>query len=65
MNIVSPGAVDTSLWDSHPDALAAFTETAFLGRVCHAEEVAEAYIYLMKDTNATGSVVNTNGGSFL
>jgi NAD(P)-dependent dehydrogenase (short-subunit alcohol dehydrogenase family) len=65
VNIVSPGAVDTELWRSNPEMLAAFAKTAFMGRVCQAEEVAEAYIYLMKDTNATGSVVNTNGGILL
>lgn len=65
VNIVSPGAVDTELWQSKPEILAAFVENAFMGRVPQPEEVAEAYIYLMKDTNATGSVVNTNGGILL
>jgi NAD(P)-dependent dehydrogenase (short-subunit alcohol dehydrogenase family) len=36
-NIVSPGAVDTELWQSKPEMLAAFAKTAFLGRVCQAE----------------------------
>lgn len=36
-----------------------------LRQVYQAEEVAEAYIYLLKDTNATGSLINTNGGNFL
>jgi NAD(P)-dependent dehydrogenase (short-subunit alcohol dehydrogenase family) len=65
VNIVSPGAVDTELWRSHGEMLDAIAATAILGRVCQPEEVAEAYIYLMKDTNATGSVVSSNGGSLL
>jgi hypothetical protein len=36
-----------------------------LGKVGSVEEVAEAYVYLMKDTNATGSCVSTNSGSLL
>lgn len=35
------------------------------GRVGSAEDVAESYVYLMKDTKITGSVIHTNGGSFL
>jgi hypothetical protein len=36
-----------------------------MGRVATADEIAESYIYLMKDTNATGSIVNTDGGYHL
>ena len=35
---------------------------ALLGKVGTPEEVAEAYVYLMRDSNATGSVVSSNGG---
>ncbi|KAL1967360.1 hypothetical protein VTN77DRAFT_3144 [Rasamsonia byssochlamydoides] len=66
VNLVSPGAVDTELWGPDREKLIAeFAKTAHLGKVATAEEVAESYIYLMKDTNATGSVVSTNGGSLL
>ncbi|KAL1979261.1 hypothetical protein VTN96DRAFT_6337 [Rasamsonia emersonii] len=66
VNLVIPGAVDTELWGENREKLVAeMAKTAFLGKVATAEEVAEAYIYLMKDTNATGSAVSTNGGGLL
>jgi NAD(P)-dependent dehydrogenase (short-subunit alcohol dehydrogenase family) len=66
VNLVSPGAVDTELWGPNRESLIAqFSKTAFMGRVATADEVAESYVYLMKDTNATGSTVSTNGGVLL
>ncbi|KAF7718588.1 Uncharacterized protein PECH_008990 [Penicillium ucsense] len=64
VNLVSPGAVHTPMWG--PDGVPAeMQEKTPLGKVGTPLEVAEAYVYLMKDTNATGSVVNTNSGSLL
>jgi NAD(P)-dependent dehydrogenase (short-subunit alcohol dehydrogenase family) len=66
VNHVCPGAVDTELWGPDREArIAQCRETAFMGMVASADEVAEAYLYLMKDTNSTGSTVNTNGGVLL
>ncbi|RFU30908.1 hypothetical protein B7463_g5411, partial [Scytalidium lignicola] len=66
VNLVCPGAVDTELWGpSREKLIAEYKEKAFMGKVGSAEEVAESYIYLMKDTNATGSIVSTNGGATL
>ncbi|GFF50244.1 putative short-chain dehydrogenase [Aspergillus udagawae] len=64
VNLVSPGAVATPLWgnDGPPEET---KDRTTLGKFGTLDEVAEAYIYLMKDTNATGSCVSTNGGSFL
>ncbi|KAL4932434.1 oxidoreductase, short chain dehydrogenase/reductase family [Aspergillus undulatus] len=64
VNIVSPGAVDTPMWGEAgvPDGL---EEQTLLKKVGTAEEVAEAYLYFMRDTNATGSCLSTNGGSLL
>ncbi|KAJ5860306.1 uncharacterized protein N7529_007616 [Penicillium soppii] len=64
VNLVSPGVVDTPLWgsDGVPKEMSGYTT---LGKVGTPEEVAEAYLYLMKDTNATGSCISTNGGSLL
>lgn len=36
--------------------------TSLLGKAGRPEEVAEAYVYLMRDTNATGMNVSSNGG---
>ncbi|EAW15313.1 oxidoreductase, short chain dehydrogenase/reductase family [Aspergillus clavatus NRRL 1] len=61
-NLVSLGPVKTPLMGDRADAFASKT---VLGKVGSPEEVAEAYVYLMKDTNATGSCVSTNAGSLL
>ncbi|KEY83898.1 oxidoreductase short chain dehydrogenase/reductase [Aspergillus fumigatus] len=63
VNFVSPGPVKTGLFT---DELAEmFAKRTTLGKVGSVEEAAEAYVYLMKDTNATGSCVSTNAGSLL
>ncbi|KAL4903567.1 hypothetical protein BDW74DRAFT_155767 [Aspergillus multicolor] len=64
VNIVSPGAVATPLWGAQgvPEAVG---ENTLTGKVGTVEEVAEAYVYLMKDSNATGACVKTNSGSVL
>ncbi|EKG15046.1 Short-chain dehydrogenase/reductase SDR [Macrophomina phaseolina MS6] len=69
VNCVVPGAVDTDLWRMPPEekeqlmqSLSAKTPT---GRVGQVEDVAEAFVYLIKDRNATGAIVDTNGGSLL
>lgn len=35
------------------------------GKVATPEELAESYLYLMKDTNVTGTMISSNGGSLL
>jgi len=35
------------------------------GRVAKVEDVAESYLYLMKDKNVTGTMISTNGGALL
>ncbi|MFI5930261.1 SDR family oxidoreductase [Micromonospora sp. NPDC051543] len=36
-----------------------------LGRVGEPEEVAEAYVYLLRSTYATGTLVTVDGGTLL
>lgn len=65
VNLVSPGETDTELQGSGGERakrMAAAAETSLLGKVGTPEEVAEAYLYLMKDSNNTGSVVSSSGG---
>lgn len=68
VNLVSPGSTDT---DHHgpPEVripkMEAVARASLLGKVGAPEEVAEAYIYLMKDSNCTGSTISTEGGSLL
>lgn len=70
VNLVSPGAVDTELW-SHMSAeqkQAFFKEMEKkipVGKVGAVEDVAEAYMYLMKDKNITGAMISTSGGHLL
>ncbi|KAG6367739.1 hypothetical protein INS49_001934 [Diaporthe citri] len=76
VNCVAPGYVDTSLWDGMGEEaklgeeakrglLAKLGGEMPLGRVGRAEDVAEAYLWLMKDANVTGTVASTNSGQFL
>lgn len=70
VNLVSPGAVATELWAGMPrEAYVEFErqigERALTGRIGRPEDVAEAYVYAMKDANLTGSVVGSDGGGLL
>ncbi|KAI2708482.1 hypothetical protein CBS147332_6543 [Penicillium roqueforti] len=67
VNIVSPGFVETELWDHQdPEAKKGLFEwvktVTALEKVGKPEEIAEAFLWLMKDTNVTGSVAETNSG---
>ncbi|KAL8386775.1 hypothetical protein RB595_010401 [Gaeumannomyces hyphopodioides] len=70
VNLVRPGIVDTGLWDglgaeTKKRVLEAAEATAPTGKVGQVEDVAVAYLWLMKDGNASGSVAGTDGGSLL
>jgi NAD(P)-dependent dehydrogenase (short-subunit alcohol dehydrogenase family) len=67
VNAVKPGVVRTPLWsDMSPQAL--YDETAKVvpvGRVGEPADIAAAYIYLMNQEYATGSIVTVDGGHVL
>jgi len=64
VNLVSPGAVDTELWGEAREAtVKAMGARTLTGRCGTVEDVVQAYLYVMKDENATGSCVSTNGGA--
>ncbi|RWA10712.1 hypothetical protein EKO27_g4381 [Xylaria grammica] len=70
VNLVHPGAVKTEMWETLPEDVRnqAWEDIARrypTGIIGSPDDVAEAFIYLMKDANSTGSVVHTNGGSLL
>ena len=70
VNLVSPGFVDTELWDNmYKEQKEKLREDLMAkvptGRVAGPEDVAEAYLYLMKDWNCTGEMVGTNSGALL
>lgn len=69
-NVVSLGAIHTELWGGlGGEALEGFLEMlkrqTLTGEVGQPEDVAEAYLYLMRDRFITGEVVKTNGGRML
>ncbi|KAK6072605.1 short chain dehydrogenase/reductase family [Seiridium cupressi] len=66
VNVVAPGPTETEMWGASAEFLRGFvSKQNLLGKPGQPDEVAEAYIYLMKNTDATGSVVSTNGGIIL
>nr|L0E4F8.1 RecName: Full=Short-chain dehydrogenase/reductase malC; AltName: Full=Malbrancheamide biosynthesis cluster protein C [Malbranchea aurantiaca]6NKH_A Chain A, Short chain dehydrogenase [Malbranchea aurantiaca]6NKH_B Chain B, Short chain dehydrogenase [Malbranchea aurantiaca]6NKH_C Chain C, Short chain dehydrogenase [Malbranchea aurantiaca]6NKH_D Chain D, Short chain dehydrogenase [Malbranchea aurantiaca]AGA37263.1 short chain dehydrogenase [Malbranchea aurantiaca] len=70
VNVVSPGAVLTPvlrdiLGDSLEIALDAARKKSTTGRIARPEDVAEAYLYIMKDQNITGTVLETSAGMLL
>ncbi|KAK0930967.1 hypothetical protein LTR48_002046 [Friedmanniomyces endolithicus] len=67
VNVISPGAVDTELWSGmseqqRKDMFEQIEGHVPTGRVARVEDVAEAYLYVMRDRNVTGSMISTNGG---
>jgi NAD(P)-dependent dehydrogenase (short-subunit alcohol dehydrogenase family) len=70
VNIVSPGVVKSPLWsnmaEKDRDALYSnMADTLPVGHVGEVEEVAQAYLYLMKQTYGTGQRVTVDGGGAL
>lgn len=70
VNIVCPGAVHTERFDYIPKerlegVLQGFKDGNLLGKVGTPEELAEAYIYSMKDHFATGAFLQSDGRRLL
>ena len=70
VNAVSPGVVKTPLWGEMPEADrdALYQQVARTLPVGHAgepAEIAEAYLYLMRQTYGTGQVLVVDGGALL
>ena len=71
VNLISPGVVETPLWDHQmtKEQFEGFkvemNKKQATGQCGQPEDVAEAYLFVMKDRNCTGSVVDTNGGVLL
>lgn len=62
VNAVQPGAVRTPLLGDNKEFIEMFAKDSITGTVGRPEEVAEAYLYLMKDSFTTATVVESNGG---
>ncbi|KAK4454745.1 NAD(P)-binding protein [Podospora aff. communis PSN243] len=70
VNVVQPGVVDTGLWDymgeeERKGFVKGVEERTLTRNIGKVEDVAEAYLWLMKDGNATGTVAGTDGGNLL
>jgi NAD(P)-dependent dehydrogenase (short-subunit alcohol dehydrogenase family) len=70
VNIVSPGVVKSPLWANmtNEDREALYRHTADSLPVRHVgevDEIAEAYLYLMRQTYGTGQVLKVDGGGEL
>jgi NAD(P)-dependent dehydrogenase (short-subunit alcohol dehydrogenase family) len=70
VNIVSPGVVRTPLWANMTDAdrKALYQQVADklpVGHVGDAAEIAQAYLYLMRQSYGTGQVIIVDGGAVL
>lgn len=70
VNVVSPGAVLTEvvrdiLGDAFEKEVKAAAAKSTVGAVGSPEDVAQAYLYLMKDSYVSGTVLESNGGMML
>ena len=66
VNVVAPGVIKTEALNGVPEAaIEAFAKTTTTKRLGRPEDIAEAYLYLMKDGFVTGSILHSNGGRFL
>jgi NAD(P)-dependent dehydrogenase (short-subunit alcohol dehydrogenase family) len=71
VNAVEPGIVDTGLWDAtmtpeqKAEMMRAVADKLPVGRAGEVVDVAEAYLYVMKDRNCSGEIVKTRGGGQL
>lgn len=72
VNLICLGPVDTDLMGHfYPDpeirkkALEAISERAVTGAVGKVHDVAESYLYSMKDHNLSGSMIKTDAGMLL
>jgi len=72
VNLVNPGAVVTDLWDKIgltkdeiQESFKNMKVTNLTRDIAQPEDIAEAYLWLMKDRNVTGTVANSDSGAKL
>ena len=70
VNMVAPGIVKTNLWGNMPVAeqegmYAHFNNTLPVKHVAEAEEIAQTYLYLIRQQYSTGQMVIVDGGYVL
>jgi NAD(P)-dependent dehydrogenase (short-subunit alcohol dehydrogenase family) len=70
VNAVQPGFVNTGLWDglskdAKDELVRGLEATMPVGRAGQVEDVVEAYLWLLKDRNVTGTVASSDSGQFV
>lgn len=70
VNVVLPGVVDTNLWDSMPpqereNFYRSVGNSLPVKRIGHADDIAQTYLFLMKQRFATGQTFVIDGGNVL
>ena len=66
VNLVAPGVIKTEALKNLPDqALDGLAKATTIKRLGRPEDIAEAYLYCMKDGFVTGSILHSNGGRFM
>lgn len=69
VNVVSPGTIDTAMFDHFGDEKAeklnGMTATHLIKRAGTSEEVAEGIIFVMNNGFVTGTTVDVDGGRIL
>ena len=69
VNVVSPGTVDTAMFDwmgdEKQDKLAAMTASHLIKRAGTSEEVAQGILFVMQNGFVTGTTIDVDGGRLL
>jgi NAD(P)-dependent dehydrogenase (short-subunit alcohol dehydrogenase family) len=73
VNLIAPGSVDTEMFDDlsggdpakRKQLIDLFGSKTLLGKCGSPEDVAEAYLYMMRDTFVTGHILVSDGGYLL
>lgn len=66
VNCVSPGSIKTELFNGlSEEVLESMRQASLTKRLGRPEDVAEAYLYAMRDGFVTGSILHSNGGRLL
>lgn len=66
VNVVNPGVVQTELFSRlGPEAAEKAKEASLTKRIGQPQDIAEAYLYLMKDVSADGTAILSDNGKVL
>jgi len=64
VNVIAPGAIDTSWWEGEQEVKKKLSQTCPLGRLGKPEEIAEAVTFLIKNEFVNGAILSIDGGRY-